>query len=249
MWIPSSRPFSVGTRPAKCLDRYSEELSTPIATPLGVSVRPPHQINVVPSDLPPTQKGRRYEIRGKGLREFAGLRSDQQRLDPFALAAYAKLLVVSFETIEGLSEETKEHLLGDAKDLWSGGAASRRLPDGRKLIVLNPTHSRNRQNATLMEEIAHVFLGHRPSRLEIKRKSRDGKIVARDYDAAIEEEAYATGAAALVPYTALQRMIECGKTSAEIARHFNVSRALVEYRIKISRLWEDYSRNLFRGRK
>lgn len=32
-----------------------------------------------------------------------------------------------------------------------------KLPDGTKLIILNPTHGANRQNATLMEEISHVF--------------------------------------------------------------------------------------------
>ena len=60
----------------------------------------------------------------------------------------------------------------------------------------------------------------------------------------IEEEAYSTGAAALLPYVALKRYIEEGKTSAEIARHFGVSRALVEFRLKISRLWERYKQNL-----
>jgi Zn-dependent peptidase ImmA (M78 family) len=35
-------------------------------------------------------------------------------------------------------------------------------------------------------------------------------------------------------------MISKGKTSREIARHFDVSRELVEYRMKISRLWEEY---------
>ena len=34
-------------------------------------------------------------------------------------------------------------------------------------------------------------------------------------------------------------------TAAQIARHFNVSRALVEYRIKISRLWDAYKENIF----
>jgi hypothetical protein len=42
-------------------------------------------------------------------------------------------------------------------------------------------------------------------------------------------------------------MVNGGKTSAEIARHFNVSRALVEYRIKISRLWDLYKENIFSG--
>ena len=194
-----------------------------------------------PDDLPPTQKGRHHEIRARGLREFAGLRSDDQRLDPFTLARFARLFVASYDEIEPfLSEETKAHLTGEGKNAWSGGAASHTLPDGRKLIILNPTHGKNRQNATLMEEVCHVFLGHKPSRLAVETRDKNGKIIARDYNHAIEEEAYSTGAAALVPYTSLKRMVEAGRTSREIARHFYVSRALVEYRIKVSRLWETY---------
>jgi Zn-dependent peptidase ImmA (M78 family) len=196
-------------------------------------------------DLPPTQKGRHHEIRALGLREFAGLERDDQRLDPFELAKYAKLLVITFEEIVGLSEQTVRHLIGEGKDMWSGGAASHKLPDGRKLIILNPTHGKNRHNATLMEEISHVFLGHKPSRLAIENENKAGQAIARDYNEAIEEEAYSTGAAALVPYSALKRFVEQGKTSAQIARHFNVSRALVEYRIKISRLWDSYKQNIF----
>jgi hypothetical protein len=200
------------------------------------------------SQLPPTQKGRHHEIRAAGLRNFAGLRRPEQRLDPFKLAKYARLLVVPYEEIEpSLSEQTKAHLIGEGKDMWSGGAASQPLPDGRKLIILNPTHGRNRHSATLMEEICHVFLGHKPSRLAIERKDKQGKIIARDYNHAIEEEAYSTGAAALVPYVALKRFVEQGKTSREIARHFGVSRALVEFRIKISRLWDAYKQNLLQG--
>ena len=198
--------------------------------------------------LPPTQKGRHHELRAQGLREFAGLRNDGQRLDPFKLAQYAKLLVVSFDQIEALlTEETRNQLIGDGKDKWSGGAASHKLPDGRKLIILNPTHGKNRHNATLMEEICHVFLGHKPSRLAIENRDKDGNIIARDYNAAIEEEAYSTGAAALVPYRGLKQLVEQGKTSAEIARHFNVSRALVEYRMKISRLWDAYKERVFQN--
>ncbi len=193
------------------------------------------------ANLPPTRKGRNYEIHAIGLREFAGLRRDDERLNPFELARYAKLLVASFEQIEPfLTEETKSHLLGTGSDKWSGGACSQPLPDGRKLIVLNPTHTQNRQNATLMEEICHVFLGHRPSRLAVKRRNKDGEIIARDYNPVIEEQAYSIGAAALVPYSALKRFVEEGKTSRQIAGHFNVSYQLVEYRIKVSRLWPDY---------
>lgn len=199
-------------------------------------------------ELPPTQKGRHHEIRAKGLREFAGLRRDDDPLDPFDLARRAKLLVAPYDVIEPLlSEATKAHLIGDGKGAWSGGAASQTLPDGQKLIILNPTHARTRQHATLMEEICHLFLGHKPSRLAIKNKNKNGETIARDYNEAIEEEAYSTGTAALVPYTALRRMVGQGKTVNEIARHFNVSRALVEFRIKVSRLWELYSTKVISG--
>lgn len=199
------------------------------------------------SDLPPTQKGRQYELQAKGLREFAGLRRDEQRLDPFKLANYAKLLVLPFEQVKALSDESRSHLLGEGRDAWSGGASSMTLPDGRKLIILNPTHGKNRQNATLMEEICHVFLGHKPSRLAVTKVDKQGKILARDYHAEIEEEAYATGAAALVPYTALRRFVERGWTARDIARHFNVSRQLIEYRIKVSRLWDSYKTNMLQS--
>jgi Zn-dependent peptidase ImmA (M78 family) len=197
-------------------------------------------------DLPPTQKGRHYELRARGLREFAGLRRDDERLDPFALARFAKLLVASYTDVEPfLTEETKVHLLGAGKDKWSGGAASQTLPNGQRLIILNPTHGKNRQNATLMEEVCHVFYGHKPSRLAIETRDKHGQTIARDYNEAIEEEAYSTGAAALVPYTALKRMVENGKAIPEIARHFYVSRALIEYRIKVSRLWDTYKDRVF----
>ena len=193
--------------------------------------------------LPPTKKGKKYEIRALGLRDFAGLRRDDERLDPFELARYAGLLVATFDQIEPfLSEETKNHLLGNGKDKWSGGASSQRLPDGRKLIILNPTHGRNRQNATLMEEISHVFLGHTPSRLSIPKRNKKGQLIARDYRPEIEEEAYSVGAAALTPYSALARFVSEGRTSRQIARHFNVSRELVEFRIKVCLLWDEYKR-------
>lgn len=200
------------------------------------------------SQLPPTRKGRHYEIRAIGLRDFAGLARDDSPLNPFDLAQYAKLLVAPFEQVEPfLTEETKLHLLGAGRDKWSGGACSQTLPDGRKLIILNPTHGKNRQNATLMEEICHVFMGHTPSRLAVENKNKDGQTIARDYHAEIEEEAYSIGAAALVPFSSLARMVDRGKTSREIAEHFHVSRELVEYRIKVSRLWNDYKQKVVSG--
>ncbi len=184
-------------------------------------------------------------MRALGLREFAGLSDTLASLDPYALAGYAGLVVVDFDSIEGLSESSRGLLLGESKDSWSGGAASQILPGGQKLIILNPTQKRNRHAATLMEEICHVFLGHRPSRLAIQERDRDGNISARDYDPAIEEEAYSVGAAALAPYSGLKRLIAAGRTASQMARHYGVSRALIDYRLKVTKLWKPYTSRIF----
>ena len=190
-------------------------------------------------ELPPGDKWRQFELRAMGFRSFAGVRSDAP-LDPFRLAKFANLLVLDFEQIEGLSVAAREHLLGFASEAWSGGACSRPLPDGRKIVILNPNHGRMRTNATLMEEISHVFLGHQPNRLHVVTEDARGRTSARDYLKADEEAAYGIGAAALVPYSALRRSVLKGQTSAQIARHFRVSRELVEYRLKVTRLWRTY---------
>jgi len=193
--------------------------------------------------VPPGEKWRRFELQASGFRDFAGVRADAA-LNPFRLAKFANLLVVDFAQIENLSETTRERLLGAASEEWSGGACSHALPDGRRVVILNPNHGPARTNATLMEEISHVFLGHQPSRLKILATNKKGRQVARDYRDADEEAAYATGAAALVPFAALRKFVLAGQSSAEIAKHFRVSRELVEYRLKVTRLWRLYQAGL-----
>ena len=200
--------------------------------------------------LPPTEKRKQYELRALGLREFAGVR-ESQPLDPFALARFAKLMVVDFDQVKGLSPESRAHLLGTAVEEWSGGACSQPLPNGWRIVILNPAHGIHRNHATLMEEIAHVFLGHKPNRLAMISDENGGqtsqaggnsreKMAARDYNKSDEEAAYAVGAAALVPYETLRRMVLEGRSAEEIARRFRVSRQLAEYRIKVTHLWAEY---------
>ena len=208
--------------------------------------------------LPPTEKRKQFELRALALRDFAGVHPDEA-LNPFALAEFARLLVVDFDQIKDLSAESREHLLGDGMNDWSGGACSRPLPNGWRIVILNPAHGVQRNRATLMEEISHVFLGHTPNRLAVvlseppaARGPHEGspsgaqdaggprKILTRDYNKSDEEEAYAVGAAALVPYAALRRLVFAGRTAEEIARRFRVSTPLAEYRIKVTHLWAAY---------
>jgi len=195
----------------------------------------------VPS-IPPTEKRKQFELRALALRDFANVAPDEA-LDPFALAEFAKLLVVDFDQIKGLSDESREHLLGAGTNQWSGGACSQPLPNGWRLVILNPAHGAHRNRATLMEEISHVFLGHTANRLAVsvdEKKGSGNRVLARDYNKSDEEAAYAIGSAALVPYAALRKLVLEGHTSDQIAHRFRVSRQLVEYRIKVTRLWSAY---------
>ena len=85
-----------------------------------------------------------------------------------------------------------------------------------------------------------MFLGHQPNRLSVVVKDEKGKVLSRDYRKMDEEEAYGVGAAALVPYASIKRFLVSGKNSTQIAKHFHVSRELVEYRMKVTRLWTEY---------
>jgi hypothetical protein len=148
--------------------------------------------------LPPTEKRKQYELRALALREFAGV-APGEPLDPFALAQFAKLLVVDFDQIKGLAAESREHLLGAGTNEWSGGACSRPLPNGWRIVILNPAHGIHRNHATLMEEIAHAFLGHKPNRLAIVESDslspgeRDGERV-QSLAAKSKKEKMASGA-------------------------------------------------------
>lgn len=194
---------------------------------------------MIDHDLPPGEKWRQFELQAIGFRDFARVKTTAP-LNPFRLAKFANLVVIDFGQIKDLSEKNRQHLLGSASEEWSGGACSRPLPDGRRIVILNPNHGRMRTHATLMEEISHVFLGHQPTRLKIVREDARGRTISRDYRKADEEAAYGTGAAALVPFSALRTFVFEGRTSLQIARHFGVSRELVEYRLKVTRLWSTY---------
>lgn len=187
--------------------------------------------------LPPTAKRKVFERIALTIREFAGVRLEE-RLDPWALAPKMKLRVLTLDEIAGISPEAREELIGG--DGWSGGA-SPPLPDGSRLVFLNPSHGQERQAATLMEEISHVVLGHSPTRIHGVTIAPGERAKFRDFNAAQEEAAYGVGAAALVPYFPLRRATEFGVEVQAVARHYGVSRALVEYRLKVCRLWSAYA--------
>ncbi|MEW6732173.1 MAG: ImmA/IrrE family metallo-endopeptidase [Acidobacteriota bacterium] len=187
--------------------------------------------------LPPTAKRRVYERIALKIREFAGVPLDQA-LDPWQLTEHVKLKVVDINQVEGLSEEARKALLADNSKTWSG-ATTMPLPNGWRLVFLNPNHSRERQTATLMEEVCHIILGHSPSQLILPVEGQS-QARFRNFNKAQEEAAYAIGAAALIPYYILRLAVERGIPGERIAQKFRVSKELVIYRIKVCRLWDVY---------
>jgi hypothetical protein len=177
---------------------------------------------------------RRIEVKALRIRQFAGA-TPYAPINPYDLARRARLRVIPFKMIDGLSEEARTQLLELSSAEWSGGTSSP-LADGSRLVILNPTQAQARHAVTLMEEICHVFLGHRANRIGDHGLTFCG----RDYSAADEREAYAVGAAVLLPFHALDRAVERRTQIAALARHYRVSQPLVRYRLQVLRLWPAY---------
>lgn len=188
------------------------------------------------SHRPPSKKARHYEQQAQQIRALAGVPAGQP-LNPYWLARLVKIRVVTLEELEGLSAEARQQLLINDPDAWSGGTIGP-LPNGWRLVILNPRHSDRRNVATLMEEVCHVFLEHTPSR--INSAAGNGSIAFRDYNEEDEEAAFAVGAAALIPYQMLRQAVGQGLTAEQIAGRYGVSADLVEYRIKVTGLWAIY---------
>ncbi|MFN0112533.1 MAG: ImmA/IrrE family metallo-endopeptidase [Blastocatellia bacterium] len=186
-----------------------------------------NRLHYLPTDTV-SEKFRQYEQLALRVRSFAGLVGIHDQLDPYALAKSVGLRIVALDSIDGLSEETKA-LLQSPNGAWSGGATPM-LPDGTHIVILNPSHSKTRKMATLMEEICHVLLGHKHSELSVNSET------GRTHNKRIEEEAYSVGAAALLPYRALVCNLSRGQSMQSIAAQAGVSQALVRYRIKVLKL-------------
>jgi len=181
--------------------------------------------------LPFSQQARCWEPSGLELRRLAGVRPDEL-LDPWSLAPEVGLLVVAADAgpLQALDDEQRLHLLGAGGRKWSGGVLPIELPDGMRISILNPTHTRGRHKSTLMEEIAHAYLKHQPTKLTFD----SGALRARDFNKPLEKEAFGVGAAALLPWSTFFRRLDEGKTRIQIAEEYEVTEDLVRYRIQIT---------------
>jgi uncharacterized protein DUF955 len=193
----------------------------------------PTRSNIGEPKFPPNPNQWAPERNGHNLRARFE-RPVHHPLDPFEIAGrFDGVELVGrakFEQIIGSS--CASELFGRSRNKWSGFV----LPVmGLHLVVVNHTHSPTRQNATLTEELFHITLKHAPSKIFLCPLTG---LLRREYTKEIEDEAYWSAAAGLLPYVTLKALIQSGSTIESIADAFGVSVDLVQFRMKVTKLWK-----------
>jgi hypothetical protein len=184
------------------------------------------------SNYPPNPKQWPAERNGLKFREDFDIPL-KEPLRPFDVQMQMNNVVLlrQNDLAELVDPNTLNQAYGPSRNKWD--AATFRIDD-RFIIIVNDTRPRTRQNATLMEEFFHIILKHKPSRIE---QCRVTGLMQREYNRQLEEEAYWSAAAALVPYAPLRSFVENGITCCQIADNFEVSTDLVKFRLKTTRLY------------
>jgi Zn-dependent peptidase ImmA (M78 family) len=166
------------------------------------------------------------ERRAEAARSALGL-SAIARLDPWAYAELIGAYVVGADELDMPAEHATQLLQRDP-DSWSGMTLAE---DDLLLIVLNTSHSKRRQSATLMHELAHAMLQHTPASVQV---SPGGMVLLSDYSDDQEEEADWLGGALLLPQVALLHYRGSGMTARDIAQLFGVSEELCNWRCRMT---------------
>lgn len=147
-------------------------------------------------------------------------------LDPWRLAHHVGVVVLKPEEIPDLDPAVIRILLKDDPDSWSAVTIS---IGRRDLIVLNSSHTGGRPASDLMHELAHLFIGHAPARVDV---SEDGLLMLNTYDKDQEAEATWLGGALLLPREALLFIRKKGISTEQVMKTYGVSIDMLNYRLR-----------------
>jgi Zn-dependent peptidase ImmA (M78 family) len=147
------------------------------------------------------------------------------RLDAFVLAKSMGVLVQNIDKIPNLARNSLRRLTVEDPDSWSAVTVCSK---NRYLVVMNSAHSESRRSSSLMHELAHLIIGHKPARLDL---TLDGLMILSSYDKQNEDEANWLAAALLLPRDALLLIRRRGMTNDEAAIAFGCSVQMLQFRI------------------
>lgn len=144
----------------------------------------------------------------------------------FDLAEFLSVPVIPVTEVEGLSMEQLQLL--NSSNHWS--AVTIKIEGESDLIVHNGSHSEARQQSDIMHELAHIICNHQPT----VTSQEYFHLALRDYDKAQEEEANWFGPSLKLPRKALAWAKGKKMTESAMAKHFNASLDMVNYRVRIT---------------
>lgn len=154
---------------------------------------------------------------GLGLEPFA-------KLDPWDYTRSLGITVLEFSALNLPTKDANQLVVTD-RESWSGLTLKE---GGNFFVVVNPSESQARQCSTLMHEVSHIKLGHRPSGVTL---SGSGMMLLSDYPDELEQEADWLSAALLLPRDALHHFRSQGWARLAICEHFGVSTQLYDWRV------------------
>ncbi|RXH24061.1 hypothetical protein XH99_28630 [Bradyrhizobium nanningense] len=147
--------------------------------------------------------------------------------DPWAYAKHLGIIILDFEVL-GLPANAARQLTVTDQDGWSAMTIQE---DGVFGVVVNPAHADTRRRYDLMHELAHIELKHVPARVEV---SPSGLMLLSDFSDEQEQEADWYAGSFLLPRDGIFRLRSRGKSAAEIGIQYGVSKALCEYRLRMT---------------
>lgn len=147
-------------------------------------------------------------------------------LDPRLVAKDMRVHVRHVDQIPDLEPGTLEQLTITDPGVWS---ALTLCHNGRYLVILNSAHEKAREANTLMHELAHLIIGHKPARLDI---TEDGLMILSSYDKQHEDEANWLAAALLLPRDALLHVRRRGLSDQAAAALYGCSTQLYNFRVQ-----------------
>ncbi|NKQ58170.1 ImmA/IrrE family metallo-endopeptidase [Amycolatopsis sp. K13G38] len=172
------------------------------------------------------RRGFRKEARALSLEVREELGTDVfAPLDPYALAELYGIEVFDLRN-PVLPKESVRHLTEVRPDVFS--AALVPLQPSGAIIIENHVHHPRRRRSTMAHEMAHVLLEH-PFGLMLTDENGCRSAV-RD----IEEEAAELSGELLIPTDAARIAAFKGWSDQSVARYFNVSVAMAQWRMNIT---------------
>ena len=118
--------------------------------------------------------------------------------------------------------------LKSTRSSWSGMAIRE---SGLIGVLVNPTHSPERQASTMMHELSHIVLKHVPVRVDV---SSAGILLVSEYSEDDEDEANWLSGALLFPATLSSTTGRKIGLLRKLLSHFGVSSEMYDWRIRMT---------------